>query len=156
MTFQVYKPEYNPMNLTGQVGGDIGAEVFSGYIGELFYHVTTPPSGVSTTEYQYRKVHIKNTYTSTSEYTRVWLDAVEHPDQIAICPASGLDDSTSTPTGEPLGVTGWRSPSNYSEGISLGTMTTNSYTGVWVRQALSGITSPDPYATFRLYVGGVV
>lgn len=154
--FLIYKAQYNPSNLTGQVGGDISTYQLSGYIGELFYHITAPASGVDDVTYQYRKVFFKNSYNRTSTNTRVWVDAAEHLDQLSICASYSMTDTTTTPTGQPSGVTGWVTPLNYSQGIDLGTLATNAYTGIWIRQALSGITSPDPYATFRLYVGGLV
>tara|TARA_R110002074_G_scaffold402324_1_gene607046 strand:+ start:96379 stop:96852 length:474 start_codon:yes stop_codon:yes gene_type:complete len=156
MSFQIYKPEYNPSDLTGQVGGNIGSEILSGYINELFQHISSPPSGLDTTSYQYRKVFIKNEHTSTSTNTRVWVDAIEHVDQISLAESTGVEDSSTSSTGEPVGISGWRSSSNYAEGVSLGTLTSNAYSGVWIRQALSGVSTPDPYATFRIYVGGIV
>jgi hypothetical protein len=154
--YKLYKPEYNPNSLTGTVGGNIGSQLLSGYLGELFYHISTPPSGVNETTYQYRKVFIRNTYSRSSTYTRVWIDAVEHEDQISVAKSSALSDTSSSPTGSPAGVSGWVSPSSFAEGLSLGTIPPNTYTGIWIRQALSGVSTPDPYATFRLYVGGVI
>lgn len=154
--YRLYKSEYNPNSLSGTVGGGIGSATLSGYMGELFYHVSAPPSGTNDTFYQYRKVFIKNDYSRSSTYTRVWIDAIEHGEQIAIAKSASLTDSITSPTGTPIGVSGWVSPSNFAEGLSLGTIPSNTYTGIWIRQGLSGITSPDPYATFRLYVGGVI
>ncbi len=154
--FEVYKSQYNPTNLTGQVGGGIGTEMLSGYLGELFYHIATPPSGIDEIVYQYRKVFVKNTYAVQSTYTRVWIDSLEHTDQISVANSYTLNDTASTPTGQPTNVTGWSLPTDYAEGLPLGTLNPNTSTGFWIRQALSGIASPDPYATFRLYVGGVV
>jgi hypothetical protein len=156
MTYKLYKSEYNPSNLTGQVGGYISSQELSGYVNELFQSVTSPPSGIDTTAYQYRKVFIKNEYTSTSTNTRVWIDAVEHPEQISLARSTGLGDTHTSSTGESIGISGWSSPSNYAEGVSIGTLTSNASTGLWIRQALSGISSPDPYATFRIYVGGII
>lgn len=155
MTFKIYKSEYNPSNLTGQVGGDISSSTLSGYIDELFYNISTNPEGIDTT-YQYRKVFIKNEYATQSTNTRIWIDALEHDDQISLCVATGLTDTSTSPTGEPLGVTSWSLPRNYAEGIDLGSIGPSTYSGVWIRQSLSGVTSPDPYATFRIYVGGIV
>lgn len=153
MNFLAYLPEYNPSNLTGTVGGSISATQFSGYVNELFYHVSTPPSGAESGFFQYRKLYLKNVSSSNFLDCRVWLDSVEHPEQIKIQLASGLDTS-STPITAP-NITGtWESPSNYSEGISLGNLTINNYTGIWIRQYLSGISEEDPYATFRLSCGG--
>lgn len=154
--FVFYKSEYNPNNLTGEVGGGITSSALSGYLGELFYYISSPASSIDDVTHQYRKIFVRNEYTKTSYYTRVWIDAIEHSDQISIAIASGLDDTSSTPTGEPVGVTGWSSPTNFANGVSIGTITPNSYTGFWVRETLSGISSPDPYATFRLYVGGII
>lgn len=156
MTFKIYKSEYNPSNLTGLVGGSISTQTLSGYINELFYHVTSPPSGIDVTAYQYRKVFIKNEHSSSSTNTRVWIDSAEHEDQISLCNSDTYSDLSTSPTGEPTNVTGWISPSNYAEGLSLGTLSANGSTGVWIRQALSDISSPDPYATFRLYAGGLL
>lgn len=154
--FLIYKSEYNPSNLTGMVGGNISSAELSGYLGELFYTVSAPPSGTTSTAYQYRKVFIKSTYESNATETKVWLDAVEHSEQISICLCSGLADYSSTPTGQPPSITGWTVPTTYANGLSLGTMAPNSYTGVWIRQSLSGIVNADPYATFRFYVGGII
>lgn len=154
--FEIYKSQYNPVDFTGQVGGNIGSEVLSGYVNELFQHVTSPPSGVNETAYQYRKIFIKNTYITASTHTRVWIDAIEHPEQITMDNSSGLADTTYASTGEPVGVTGWNTTTNYDDALSIGTLNPNAYTGVWLRQSLSGIDIPDPYATFRIYVGGVI
>jgi hypothetical protein len=157
MTFEVYKSEYNPSSLIGQVGGDIGTEVLSGYIDELFYTITATPEDTDITTYQYRKLYIKNEYSTPSTNTRVWIDALEHEDQISLSLSTGFTGTISNPTGEePVGATGWQLPTNYAEGIDIGTLPSNGYTGVWVRQSLSGISIPDPYATFRVYIGGLV
>ncbi len=156
MTFQVYKSQYNTNSLTGQVGGAIGTATLSGYLSELFYHVEAPPSGTTNAVYQYRKVFIKNTYSTTSDSTKVWLESVEHPEQIYISLSTSLNDSSSTATGQPAGVTGWVSPDTYASGLSLGSLSSNGYTGMWIRQGLSGISSADPFASFRLVIGGIV
>lgn len=154
--FLIYHSQYNPSNLTGAVGGDIGSTQLSGYLNELFYHVAVPPSGINTTSHQYRKVFIKNTYPNSSTNTRIWLDSVEHEQQISISRSASLSDTSTTPTGQPSTVTGWVTPYNYSEGLNLGAITTNAYTGFWIRQSLSGIYYEDPFATFRLNIGGLV
>jgi len=154
--FVVYKSEYNPPNLTGQVGGNISTSVLSGYINELFYHVDSLPSGVTEATQQYRKIFIKNTYTKTSTNTRVWFDAIEHEDQIYIARSTGMVDFSSNAATPPSGVSGWTTPTNYVEGINIGTLSPNAYTGVWIRQTLSGISSPDPYASFRITIGGII
>lgn len=155
MTFKIYKSEYNPSNLTDQVGGDISALELSGYIDELFYDISVNP-GDSTVVYQYRKVFVKNEYETQSTNTRIWIDALEHEDQVSLALEGSASDVSSSPTGQPAGVTSWTLPRNYAEGIDLGSIPANSYTGVWVRQSLSGLISPDPYASFRIYVGGII
>jgi len=154
--FKLYKSEYNPSNLTGQVGGGIGNDLLSGYIGELFYHVAVPPSGIDITAYQYRKVFVYNGHDTSSTYTRVWIDSLEHTDQISIANSATLSDLSVSSTGAPTAASGWVLPTNYAEGTYLGTLAPNAYTGFWIRQSLSGINNPDPYATFRIYVGGIV
>lgn len=154
--FKVYKPENNPANLTGQVGGNISPYLVSGYLNEIFYHIDAPASGAPVTTVQYRKVFVKNTYSSTSTYTRVWIEAIEHEDQIYIANCTGLVDATTSPVTPPSGVSGWVAPSNYTEGLDLGTLNPNGHTGFWLQQYLSGISNPDPYATFRLRIGGIV
>lgn len=153
--FKIYKSLYNPSNLTGQVGGNISSSELSGYLGELFYHVSAPPSGLDDVFNQYRKVFFKNTYDRTATEVRVWIDAAEHLDQLSIANSTGLSDTLITATGTSE-LTGWRSPTTYTDGVILGTLPVNAYTGVWIRQSLSGISSPDPYSTFRIYVGGIV
>lgn len=153
--YHFFKPEYNPNNLTGQIGGNISPTVLSGYLGELFVHDDAPPSGTDLNTYQYRKVFIKNSYGSTSLSTRVWVDALEHNEQIALATGGALANTT-TGAVEPAGVTNWSYASNYIEGLNLGTIANNGYTGIWIRQELTNITTPDPYATFRLVVGGLV
>jgi len=156
MTFQIYKSQYNSNSLTGQVGGSIGSSVLSGFLSELFYHVEAPPSGTTNAVYQYRKVFIKNTYPATSETTKVWLESVEHPEQIHISLSASLNDTSSTATGQPAGVTGWVNPDTYATGLSIGNLASNAYTGIWIREGLSGISTADPFASFRLVVGGIV
>lgn len=154
MSLTAYLPEYNPRNLTGTVGGAISSTQFSGYVNELFYHVSAAPSGSESGSYQYRKLYIKNTDSDIYYGTKVWLSSVEHVDQISLYLASGLDTTTAA-TVAPSGLTGsWLSPSNYSDGIAMGDLRVGGYTGVWIRQYLSGISEEDPYATFRLRVGG--
>lgn len=155
MTFKVYHSQYNSSSLTGQVGGGISSSLLSGYLSELFYHVEAPPSGTTDVFYQYRKVFIKNTYSTTSDQTKVWLDALEHPEQISIALSASMSDSSTTPTGQPAGVTGWLNPTTYATGLSIGSLTPNAYTGIWIREALSGISTADPYSSFRLVVGGI-
>lgn len=155
MSYGFYKPLSNPAGLTGTVGGNISSYQFSGQLAELFAHVSAPPSGLDPV-YQYRKIFIKNEFSSSSANTRVWLDAVDRPEQIAIALGTALADSTTSPTGQPASVTGWVSPYNYVNGISLGTLAVNGYTGIWVRQTLTGIVESDPYCTLRIYAGGAI
>lgn len=152
--FKFFMPTYNPTGLDGTVGGAITSTQLSGYIGEILATVSSAPSGATTGAYQYRKIFVKNQYSTTSMETKIWLDAVEHSEQIAIGLASG-NDTTSTPLTEP-GIDSWATPTNWSEGLYVGTLTANSSTGIWIRQHLSGISVGDPYATFRVYVGGLI
>lgn len=154
--FTIYKPQYNPTNLSGTVGGTYTTVPLSGYLGELFAHSDSPPSGVDSSFIQYRKIFVRNENEGTTTYTRIWIDAAEHPEQISIARETSLYDTSTSPTGQPAGVTGWVSPSNYVEGLEIGTMLENAYTGIWVREVLTNILSPDPYATFRLVIGGVL
>lgn len=153
--YNFYKPQYNPQNLTGVVGGAITSVAFSGYLNELFYHVAAPPSGASGF-FQYRKLYIKNEFLTSSTETRVWIDAIDHSEQVYISLSSGINDTISTPSIEPSGIIEWLTPTDYAEGLELGTLNINSYTGIWLKQTLSGIQEEDPFATFRLYVGGIV
>jgi hypothetical protein len=64
------------------------------------------------------------------------------------------DQSIPIPTGTaPTSVT-FSDPYNFSGGISIGTLTGTESTGIWIRQTLSGIHRPDPYATFIISFGG--
>lgn len=152
--FRFYLPENNPSDLTGVVGGDISPITYTGYVGELLVDIPSAPSGNLTGEYQYRKLFVKNEYSTSSTNTRLWLDSVEHSGQISVSVAINNDSILNSRT-EPSSVT-WSSPYNWVEGINLGTLASNSYTGIWIRQYLSGITESDPYATFRLGVGGLI
>lgn len=153
--YTFYHPQSSPQNLTGQVGGAISSVIFSGYLNELFFHVAAPPSGIDPV-YQYRKLFIKNEFLASSTETRIWIDAIDHSDQISIGFTSGSNNLTITnPSTEPTGVT-WSEPTTYADGILIGTLTVSSSTGLWLRQTLSNIVEEDPFATFRLYVGGIV
>ena len=152
--YKFYLPEYNSAYLTGQIGGDITATLYTGYIGELLATITNAPTGNVSGIYQYRKLFIKNEYSSTTTSTRVWIDSVEHSGQVSIALASGIDyisNSDEAPT-----ISGWSTATNWSDGIEIGTMPSNSYTGIWIREYLSGISQSDPYATFRIGVGGLI
>lgn len=153
MTFVLYISENNPEDLTGVVGGAITSTPLSGYVSELFYHVSAPPSGLDDPSYQYRKIFVKNEFGSHTSEVRLWLDAVEHSGQVHV--TTGTSSDTSYVDTEPT-VDDWHYPSNYSNGIALGDLAMGSSQSVWIRQTLSGITTPDPYATFRIVVGGLV
>lgn len=154
--FNIYLSEYNPNNLTGQVGGDISSSTLSGYVTELFPHVSSPPSGTSESHVQYRKVFVKNEYDYASDETRIWIEGAEHPDQVSVAIATGVSEVLASGTVAPTGNGAWRTPTNYANGISIGTLPASSYSGIWIRQTLSGIASADPYVSFRLYIGGVL
>lgn len=154
--FVFYKSQYNPEGLSGTVGGQISTTPLSGYIGEVLANVEAPPEETSVSSNQYRKIFVKNEYATSSEHTRLWLDAVEHPAQIYLAVDATTGGTISSPLTAPSGVSVWSAPSNYAEGIDLGTISRNGYKAIWIKQMLSGITEPDPYATFRLYVGGIV
>lgn len=153
--FSFYKPTYNPNHLTGTVGGSISVEPLSGYLDELFAHVSSPPSGIEGV-YQYRKLFVVNAYAGTSTYTRVWLDQLDHPEQIAISLEASAGDSIANATTAPSGITTWYTPTNYVDGVQIGTLTYAEGTGMWVRQYLTGVIEEDPFATCRIYVGGVI
>lgn len=153
--FNFYLPQYNPANLTGVCGGAISSIPLSGYLGELFEHVEAPPSGASA-YYQYRKVYLKNENSTSSTETRVWLDAVQHPEQIGIALETTSNQTIATPETAPTGVSVWYAPTNYAEGLDLGTITASSASGLWIREKLANIQQSDPYATFRLYIGGII
>ena len=157
MAYAFYLPENNPTNLTGLVGGDISlASPLSGYLGELFAHVDAPPSGHTSGFMQWRKVYVRNEYTVESTETRIWLESAEHSGQVHFAVETGLGSTSASPTGSPTGISGWNNPEDYNSAWTLGTIAVNSYSGIWVRQTLSGIIESDPYATFRLRVGGIV
>lgn len=153
--FTVYLPENNPTGLVGTVGGDISSLILTGYVGELLSTIPAVPTGATTGVYQYRKIFVKNQYTTASTDTKVWLSDVEHPEQISIALGVGsdsIDDATTSPTG----ISTWYSPYTWVDGLLIGTMNSNSYSGVWIREYLSGVSSSDPYATFSINFGGLV
>lgn len=150
--YKLYIPEHNPNNVTGQVGGAISETLVSGYVDEVFPHVAAPPSGQTDPFIQYRKVFIKNEYESDSSNTRIWVEGAEHLDQIEVGLGTSSDvivNGTTAPS-----VSLWRSPTSYSNGLEIGALSKNSSVGVWLKQSLSGVINPDPYVSFRLYVGG--
>lgn len=154
--FIFYKSSLNPSNTTGEVGGNISSSELSGYLGELFPRVDAPPVE-STGEYaQYRKIFIKNTYESSSLNTRIWLDAEQHRGQISLASTSGASYSIANGLTEPSGISPWTNGRNYAEGLEIGTLASNSSTGVWIRQTLSNITEEDPFASVRIYIGGII
>ena len=154
--YNFYKAEYNPNNLTGQVGGSSTTINLSGYLGELFPRVDAPPTESDRVYTQYRKIFIKNEYDSTSNNTRLWLDAEQHRGQIAIAVQTGVSYSITSGSVEPTGISSWANPQNYANGLEIGTLTANSITGVWVRQTLTSITEPDPFVSLRLHIGGIL
>lgn len=154
--FKFFKASYNPQNLTGEVGGNISSSELSGYLGELFQRVDSPPAE-STGEYnQYRKIFVKNTYDSSSVNTRLWLDAEHHRGQISLAIQTGESYSIGNGLVEPSGISNWTNGRNYSEGVEIGTLASNSSTGVWIRQSLSNITEEDPFASVRIHIGGII
>lgn len=153
--FEFYKPQYNPANLTGQVGGTISSSLLSGYLGELFCIVDAPPPDTEEIVYQYRKLFIKNSWTAVSANTRCWFDAVQHPGQISVALQTGGPGLIANAQTEPVGITDWTSPSNYIDGLNLGTLNVGSSTGLWIREKLENITEPDSFASLRLYIGGI-
>lgn len=152
MSLKLYHSEYNPSGLSGTVGGDISSNEYSGFWSEVISYTTAPPTG-TTGLTQYRKIYLKNETSANRTQIRVWLDAVEHPSQIKIALASGTD-SLSDPTGNLSGYT-WTAPANYINGLDIGSLGTGEYTGIWIQQTLSGISSGDNYAAFRLYIGAL-
>jgi len=158
MSFVFYNSTNNPTGLSGTVGGTADTNTpLSGYLGELFTHVFSPPSGLNISgAFQYRKVSVKNGHSSTSRETRAWLDAVEHSGQVSIALEASTNQTSTSPTGEPSNVTTWSSAADYNSGLELGNMLAGSISGIWIRQELSGIQSPDPYASFTIVVGGLV
>ena len=83
----------------------------------------------------------------------MWLDSIEHDDQIAIgIEVTGGQDAPNANT-LPTSVI-FSQPTTYNTGVSLGTLAASFHTGIWLRQTLSGIHEPDPYASFRVNIGG--
>lgn len=154
--FTFYKSEYNPSTTGSVVGGNITTLPLSGYLGELFPRVDSPPEESTGSAVQYRKIFVKNEYEFSSSNTRLWLDAEQHRGQIAIAIQTGVSNTIANGLATPTGISSWANPTNYSNGIEIGTLGSNTATGVWLRQTLTNITEPDPYASLRLYVGGIL
>lgn len=153
--YTFYKPSNNPAGLSGSVGGSISSTQLNGQLGELFAHVEGPPEGVSGV-YQYRKVFVKNEYASISTYTKAWFDQADHIDQISMALELSGSETVSSPLVSPTGIGVWSTPTNYVDGLSLDTLSISQSTGLWIRQYLTGISEEDPFATCRLYVGGII
>lgn len=155
--FNFYKTTYNPTGYTtGVVGGPITSVLVSGYIGELFPTREAPPEGYGNVYTQYRKIHVKNEYQSTSTNTTVWLSSVEHPDQIAIALEYTGNSTINSGVAAPQYIDTWYSPTTYAEGVLIGTLSPNASTGVWIKQTLTGTAKADNFASFSIKIGGVV
>ena len=149
---------HNPTGLASAVGGDITGALLQGNLNELFAYISAPPSGSSAGIEQYRKIHVKNISSFTLTGVRLWLDAVEHSGQIDI----GIEELNATQTisdatgAAPTSVLFGR-PIDFNSGTGIGTSSfpPNHSTGVWIRQTLTGVDEPDPYASLRLTVGGI-
>ena len=155
MSFKFFGCTYNPTGLTGTVGGSISSVELSGYLGELFYHQRAYSSDTTGTVIQYRKFYVKNTYSTTSDDTRLWFDAQHVSGQMAVALETGSPLTGNVLDG-PSGLSGWSAPTSYSGGFRLGDIATNGYTGIWMRQTLTQIDESVPYVSLRVYVGGVV
>ena len=155
MSYKFFKSEYTPTGLTEKVGGNITSVELSGYLGELFPHQYAYPIESTGAVIQYRKLFIKNTYTSSSTETKIWLDAQHVSNQIAVA-VQVNQSGTGNYQNPPSGLNGWYYPTTYGNGVSLGTLAPNASTGIWLRQTLSGVETSNPYTSLRLYVGGVV
>ena len=143
----------NPTGLTDTIGGAISTSALAGNLNELFTYVDAPPSGTDLSAIQYRKFHIKNASTTTLTGVKVWVDAIEHSDQIAIGIESGNAESIANASTAPTSVEFFQ-PQAYTTGLLLDGLVTSYHTGVWIRQILSGNHEPDPYASFRVNIGG--
>lgn len=154
--YNFYKSELNPTSNTGEIGGDISTEVVSGYLGELFQRVDAPPSSSDLSTVYYRKIFVTNDHDFTSSETRLWLDAEQHRGQIAVATQTGTSYSIPSGQAEPTGISSWANPQNYADGLEVGSLAVGAQTGIWIRQTLTSIEEPDPYASLRLYIGGIV
>jgi hypothetical protein len=154
--WEFYHTTFRPTGLTTTVGGAITSAQLAGDLNELFAYVDGPPSGSETAEYQYRKIHVKNASTVQLTGVRAWIDAVEHSEQIAIGIESGNASTSTNGTTAPTDPSiEFLQPNAYSTGLNIDTLPASQSTGIWIRQTLSGIDEPDPYATLRVNVGGI-
>ena len=156
MAFRFFTSEYNPTGLSGLVGGGISSLELSGYLGELFSFAEAYPIDVNIPVYQYRKLFVVNNYGQECSDVRVWIDSEHVTGQIELC----LEYTVGTTGGissEPVGLAGsWSAPKNYAQGLAVGSLLNGESKGVWLRQTLVGISSSNPYASLRLYAGGVL
>ena len=155
MSFRFYKSEFNPTGLTGLVGGDVTVDELSGYLGELFAYQYAYPADTTGAVVQYRKLFVKNTYGTTATDTRLWFDAEHVSGQMSVALETG-EINTGLVTYPPPGLSGWAYPQDYTGGFRLGDLTSNEYVPIWLRQTLVNIETTNPYASLRIYVGGVV
>ena len=156
--WEFYHTTSNPTGMVGLVGGDITGSLIQGNLNELFAHVDAPQSGISTADVQYRKLHVKNTSSSTLSGVRIWLDSLEHSDQITMGLQSvsftGNSTLIASPTTAPDSVV-FSQPINYTGGLDAGVFAPAYTTGLWIKQSLQGIHEPDLYSSFRVNVGGI-
>ncbi|RMH13285.1 MAG: hypothetical protein D6698_14205 [Gammaproteobacteria bacterium] len=153
MSVNFYHTANNPRDLSSTVGGAISSTGYTGYLSELFVYVDSPPSGSQSALNQYRKLHIKNDDNVTYTGVKVWLYGIEHPDQVSIGLEASASQTISSATGSPPTSVTFSAPTDYINGLDVGSLAPGQSTGIWLKVTLSGITDPDKYATFSVTVG---
>lgn len=147
--FNWYKSIINSVLFTGQAGGAASTDLILSGPQDLC------PTLYSNSGFQFRKVFLESNSSLPLYETRVYLKHVEYLDQVSIAKEKIGGDLAVSATGYPSGYSSadFYSPYTYSGGLVLGTLTSGSSSGVWIRIDVTG-NLYDPQAGFFLTAEG--
>lgn len=150
--FKFYKPLYNPTGMSGTVGGEITTEELLPRKNALFAPRNTSELSVSE---QYRKLFIKQVYSTTMTGLTVELVNTEHSDQITFGIATGdINEYITSPLTSPTGVaiTGSTSSSVMYTGSGIA----GTVIPVWLKQTIGVNSGDDDFVSFQLRILGTI